>query len=401
VARAVFYNVPASGHINPSLPVVAELVAAGEEVVYYASAGYRRAVEATGASFRAYPGLPDDYFPAFGLDGTSPPRTAAVLAETAGRLVPWLVDEAAAVRPDYVLVDSMCCWGWLVAQALRLPTVVSSTFLTLTLPVVLREPAFAGVLTSLVRGLPHLPGFYRAWRPLAARFGVRPLRLDQLFAIPGDLTISYTSPVFQPGAGGSAGRTVFVGPSVGARVDQPEFPFGWLDGRPLVYASLGTVNYDNPAFFHTCIEAFSGGAYQLVLSVSKGDPRRLGRIPDHVLVRPAVPQLDLLARAALLVTHGGMNSVQEALLHEVPTIAVPHQPEQACVARQLARLGAGAMLPARRLSPQRLRSLAARMLHDEHLRRRVRQVAGSLREAGGAPRAAAEILAWSRRPAHS
>lgn len=397
MSTAIFYNIPASGHVNPSLPVVAELVAAGEDVVYYASAGFRRAVEATGARFRPYPGVPDDYFPAFDLDGTNPGRTAAVLATTAGQLVPGLIEQAQQIRPDYVLLDSMCCWGWLVARVLSVPTVVSSSFLLLTLPVVVREPTLARVLVSLVRGLPHVPGFRRAWRPLTRRHGVRPLRLDQMFAVPGDRTISYTSSVFQPGADRFDRRVAFVGPSVGPRADAPDFPFDWLDGRPLVYASLGTVDNAKPAFFGTVADAFSSGACQLVLSVgSRLDPRALGPLPDHVLVRPVVPQLDLLARAAVFITHGGMNSVQEALLHGVPVIAVPQQPEQACVARQLVRLRAGAMLSPRRLSAPRLRTLVERVLDDEGLRRCAVSVGDSLRAAGGHRRAAAEILALAR-----
>jgi MGT family glycosyltransferase len=397
VPTAIFYNIPASGHVNPTLPVVTELVRAGEEVVYYASAGYRRAVEATGARFRAYPDLPDDYFPAFDLDGTNPGRTAAVLAGTARTLVPGLVEEAAEIRPDYVMLDSMCCWGWLVAQTLNVPTLVSSTFLLLTLPVVVREPTLARVLLSLVRGLGQVPEFRRVWRPLALRYGVRPLRLDQMFAVPGDMTISYTSSIFQPGADRFGRRVSFVGPSVAPRADQPAFPFEWLDGRPLVYASLGTVNNAKPAFFRTCIEAFPNGTCQLVLSIgSRLDPQALGRLPDHILVRPVVPQLELLARAALFITHGGMNSVQEALLHGVPVIAVPQQPEQACVARQLVRLQAGAMLPSRRLSADRLRALAGRMLDDRRVRQGAASVGESLRAAGGHRRAAAEILALVR-----
>jgi MGT family glycosyltransferase len=397
VATAIVYNIPASGHVNPSLPVVVELVAAGETVVYHASAGYRRAVEATGARFRPYDGVPDDYFSAHRLDGTNPGRTAAVLAETAAALTPGLLAEARAVRPDYVVADSMCCWGWLIARVLGVPLVVSSTFLTLALPVVLREPTLAPVLVSLVRGAPHGPGFRRVWRPLARRYGLRPLRLDQMFAVPGDLVISYTSGVFQPGAARLGGRIVFAGPSVGPRADAPEFPFGWLDGRPLVYASLGTVNYGWLGFYRACIEAFGGGDWQLVCATgTRLDPAELPHDPAHVLLRSSVPQLELLARASLAVSHGGMNSVQESLLHGVPVIAVPQQPEQACVARQLVRLGAGARLPRGRVSGERLRALASD-LRDEQVRRAAAAVGETLRAAGGQRRAAAAILALGSR----
>lgn len=394
---AIFYNVPARGHVNPTLPVVSRLVGAGDRVHYYASAGYRDAVRATGAEFHPYPGLPDDYFPAAGLTGAQPVRTATVLAQTAASLVPALVEEAGHLDADYVLTDSLCPWGWLVARATGRPLVVSSTFLVLSLPVVLSQPAMAHVLFSVVRGLGGLPRFRRTWRPLARRFGVPPLRLDQFFAVPGDLVVNYTAELFQPAAHRVPARTVFVGPSVEPRVGEPEFPFDWLDGRPLVYASLGTIDNDDPGFYRACIEAFADPSVQLVMSIgSRLDEAELGTVPGHVLVRRTVPQLALLARARLLITHAGMNSVQEALLNGVPPIAVPHQPEQVCVARQVVALGAGAMLSPAKFSASRLRDTADRVLADGRVRRNAARVGAALAAAGGADRAAHEIMSFVR-----
>jgi UDP:flavonoid glycosyltransferase YjiC (YdhE family) len=48
----LFLNVPLHGHINPTLDLASELVARGNDVVYYASASFREKIEATGAEFR-------------------------------------------------------------------------------------------------------------------------------------------------------------------------------------------------------------------------------------------------------------------------------------------------------------------------------------------------------------
>ena len=45
MAKVIVFNVPASGHVNPSLPVVAELVRRGENVIYYLTEAYRRAAD--------------------------------------------------------------------------------------------------------------------------------------------------------------------------------------------------------------------------------------------------------------------------------------------------------------------------------------------------------------------
>jgi MGT family glycosyltransferase len=79
--------------------------------------------------------------------------------------------------------------------------------------------------------------------------------------------------------------------------------------KPLVYISLGTLFNAQPEFYRRALAAFAHGRYQVVLSVSCKTPiSSLGAIPSHVIVQPSVPQLDILQRAALFITHGGMNS---------------------------------------------------------------------------------------------
>jgi UDP:flavonoid glycosyltransferase YjiC (YdhE family) len=54
MAKYVFFNFPAYGHVNPTLAIAAELIARGEEVVYYLPERFRQTIEATGATFHPY-----------------------------------------------------------------------------------------------------------------------------------------------------------------------------------------------------------------------------------------------------------------------------------------------------------------------------------------------------------
>ncbi|WP_307102242.1 nucleotide disphospho-sugar-binding domain-containing protein [Arthrobacter globiformis] len=79
----------------------------------------------------------------------------------------------------------------------------------------------------------------------------------------------------------------------------------------------------------------------MVVSTGQTDPALLGPLPANVLASRFVPQLEVLARAALFVTHGGMNSVNEAMYAGVPMLVIPQGAEQPLVAGRVAESGAG------------------------------------------------------------
>src|SRR5438105_9544027 len=52
MSKVVFFNIPAYGHTYPTLPLVAELVRRGEQIVYYSSPAFQQAIEKAEAIFR-------------------------------------------------------------------------------------------------------------------------------------------------------------------------------------------------------------------------------------------------------------------------------------------------------------------------------------------------------------
>ncbi|HET9223404.1 MAG TPA: hypothetical protein VFO07_12915, partial [Roseiflexaceae bacterium] len=55
MSKIIYLTPPAHGHINPTLPVMRELVQRGDELICYNTAEFRPQIEQTGAIFRAYP----------------------------------------------------------------------------------------------------------------------------------------------------------------------------------------------------------------------------------------------------------------------------------------------------------------------------------------------------------
>jgi len=94
----------------------------------------------------------------------------------------------------------------------------------------------------------------------------------------------------------------------------------------------------------------------------------------------------------LFITHGGMGSVSEGLLHGVPLIVIPQTADQPFVAQRVKRLGAGYVLYRQPASPAELNRLVDAIVADDRLRRECSRIAESFREAGGYVRAADVIL---------
>lgn len=210
----------------------------------------------------------------------------------------------------------------------------------------------------------------------------------------GTITINYTSSVFQPSIETFSKTIKFVGPSIAPRVDTSGFPFDQLGTQPLIYISLGTVINQNQDFYRQSIQAFRDSDYQVVMSIGQNTSvAELGDIPANFIVRNFVPQLDILQRAALFITHAGLNSVHEGLYYNLPLVLVPQQVEQNYVAGRVEQLGAGVKLPNNQVTAQRLRELAVRVLSDPTYQQNAIKLGQSLRSAGGYKRAVSEIFA--------
>lgn len=126
---------------------------------------------------------------------------------------------------------------------------------------------------------------------------------------------------------------------------------------------MGTMYNADPDFYHLCFDAFGDSPFQIILSI--GDRLEEGLLrtpPDNFIVRRNVPQLEVLKRAALFITHGGMNSANEGILYHVPLIVLPQQADHYVVALRMQELGAGLVLDRVQATPETLRDMVNQVL---------------------------------------
>ena len=242
--KYIFFQVPATGHINPSLPITAELVRRGAEVLYYLPEAYRAKIAPTGAEFRPYDPIIERTFD--GLDGTHPALTLERLSGLCLAILPDILRVIEAEQPDVVLHDSMCGWGWIAAQASGVPSASSMALLMMTPGMVLRSGIVPSIVKYVASGFEHVRAYRANGETLRRTYGVKlPAAPFDFLNRTGTITLSYTTPDIQPNADRLGEGFRFVGPIIEPR-DDGDFPFEQLDGRPLIHISLGTLVNDRP-----------------------------------------------------------------------------------------------------------------------------------------------------------
>ncbi|MFB6364166.1 macrolide family glycosyltransferase [Paenibacillus elgii] len=392
MARILFMNGGAEGHVNPTVSVVRELIQRGNEVVYFTTEYFRERLEKVGAEVRTY-----DYhrfYEGFLKHDTHPLGRVNGLLEGAEALVPYVLEESKAKPFDYIVHDSMFGGGRLMAHLLKLPAINSCSSFAMT------AAYFNHFIKHLNDLVPSGPSeevqadFDRLAARLRRDYGYEIHSPYEAFLNPEPLTIVYTSQLFQPKREDFDDSYKFVGPSVSARLHgEPEMPE--LAGKSVIYISLGTEFNSNIDFYRSCFEAFGGSGNTIVMSVGrKTEIESLGAIPDNFIVRPYVPQLEVLQHARLFITHGGMNSTNEGLSHGLPLVLVPQGADQPRVAERVAELGAGVVLEKTEPTADLLRDTVNRVLETPSYREAAARVGESLRSAGGARQAADEIMKY-------
>ncbi len=184
----------------------------------------------------------------------------------------------------------------------------------------------------------------------------------------------------------------YVGPIRLPTGPKCDFPWDRLDSRPRIYASLGTLVNQHRRIYRIIAEACAGLKAQLVLSLGGGaEPGEYRDLPGDPIVVKFAPQRELLAGAALTITHAGLNTTLESLCEGVPLVAIPIAFEQPGIAARIRWTGTGDFLRPSRLSASGLRSVIEQVLSNPKYRDAARRMRDALHPVQGSTRVA-EII---------
>lgn len=395
MAKVLFFNSPMYGHVLPTLAIVQELVHRGEQVIYYLTDEFAQSIHAAGATFRRYESTMKNNRP----EG----RFSSFLAAECQYVLPQIIESVRREKPDYILYEDSCLWGRIVAHSFNVPIISCQSSLAVNkhfthIPNLLDISQGQADATAPFKLIIETLNDLAPLADLCATYHLpAPAQdMDSLFFHAEEFNVLFISRLLQPAGDTFDDRFVFVGPP-----EAPQYPTSDLLAPPffpalvlpVLYLSLGTIYNLQPDFYRLCFQAFGGQPWHVIVSTGKQvDWAELGLVPENVHLHRSVPQLAILQHTALFITHGGLNSIMEALYYGVPVVIIPQMPEQVITARRIVELGVGIMLDKNKLTVEVLQDAVQTLVQDVSLPARMKFVQEEVQASGGATHAVDAIL---------
>lgn len=374
--KFLIINYPGHGHVNPTIKLMKDLISLGNEVVCYCTEEFRYIVEKTGARFKSYSFtyIEDDEERD---DKYTPLENAINLAD--GILERVLKEKE---NFDVIIYDSVFSTGEDIAKRLNIKTTVAlyTTFAISKNMVSLVKKS--GKKSFLINGSSE--EFIRRTRAINEKYDIQ-LRamIDNVSDSRADYKIVFSSKYYQPFAEDFDESFLFLGPSIIERGEELDFEIEKKEGKILIYISQGTKDCKRVEFYRTTFRAFGDmERIDVILSVGKKiNIESLGKIPSNFRVYNYVPQLEVLKKADIFITHGGMNSSSEGLYHDIPLIMLPQFGDQLLVSKIVKDSGAGIMIPRIDVNESILREAVGEIMANESFKNNAKLIGKSLRAA--------------------
>lgn len=380
MARILFINAPAHGHVNPTLPLVSALVKAGHSVDYLITEEFREKVQYCGGNLIPFYRNTD-------IDSKNKLNFYKFIHGLFKEIN--IKIKELAPQYDVIFVGGMNPSIKDLEKDIKKPIIFCSA-------VFLQDEDTLKYHFKKSMGISNRLNFIilnSNFRKLLSKivisniFSIKVNDILTMFSPQSStLNVIFTSKYFQPLGESFNCKCLFIGPTPTISVKDNTFPINELrnSNKKIIYATLGTVFNRWTGFFESIIEAFNESEYLVVMSTgSKERIKEIGNIPKNFIVRDFVPQAEVLKYADLFIAHGGMGSVSDGMYLGVPMILVPLGADQFFNAYRLQELGAGKVLKKKEVTAENLRREAEFVMRSDKFKENVKKVQGSFINAGG------------------
>ena len=373
MARIAFLVDVEQGHIFSTFSLARKLKNRGHEVFYLGVADVEEMIRKQGMEFRP---LLKDLMPLGAVAKLraeylkDQQRHEKILFYIKPMLEGTMLDSVVKeIRPDVIIIGS-----FFEAIAIRYKYNVPVVMWNPTI----RKQSRAEACQSVIQVLIEVPDACDLVGVLASA-GVK----VRNFADVANLVLSIPELAFIPKAFELPDRVeddlvFYVGPEID--LERVEEQFVWDQLSPelsLIYCSLGSqfdIKHEaGRRFIKTVIDAVARRPeWQLLVSLgSRMEPEEFMPVPPHVHLSRWAPQLQVLSRANVMITHAGAGATKECIVNGVPMLAVPMMRDQFDCAERIVHHGLGLRADIERISAAEVASMLEQLLADESCRARV------------------------------
>lgn len=261
-----------------------------------------------------------------------------------------------AVRPDVIIVDHLAFSARLALQTSGIPyadvVLGHPTALPIAGEVYGCPPFWPSAFTPAADELAELRAlcdevsarFTAEWNRTARALDPSAPGTADAFAEHGDLVLYNYPAQLADGDGRALPPHAFLGSTRRVETVDDEVE-AWMSATPgFAYVSFGSFLSVRGDVLRRVAEALARIGMPAAIATGSTRADELGPVPDGWLVRDYLPQVRLLSAARLAVTHGGNNSVTEAIGQGVPLLVLPFSTDQFAGAAAIERTGLGTAL---------------------------------------------------------
>ena len=400
----IVFPFPDTGHINPLCCILKELIDSGKaKVICYGNNKIKSIIEKSGAEFKAFSHNPNEFAQSQGFKGPDIFRLLNSYVSNSYNNISHFAKLIETEKPDLIIYDEMAIYGKLTLLHLKHANDKSFT----VPPAVM----FKSTIVSLERKAPkftfwmyiqaiflHLRFLLLEWKYNFGVYNIFKFQREKK----EDMNIVCVFPEFQPNKDQVKGNHKFVGfcfkEDVRSLKVQDEKLNSVISSFPninpiqqddfrnirqsrkykLIYASLGTVFNNKENAFVTMIESFSClkdlHKYKMIIALGERMLERFQekikrneiKVPENVTLAAFTPQVEILKKADVFITHCGMGSANEAIYYAVPTVCIPIAVDQHSVAKRVAdELGLGIRLDLNELTADKIANAVMKVAEED------------------------------------
>lgn len=372
--KIFIHSIPASGHINPLTSIVERLVNTYKcTIIWYATIKFKNIIEKCGAEFKQLKGINDNgIIIELPLNERAFPFPFDQMASLFTTNKDMLLNDVRTLKPQLIIADGGASYSqWTLDIILKEEKII---------PLVIKfDSSFAiqsGVYPNetekqILFNVSNKQKIILAFTVIKTAFVTAYLSIKHgfKFGLPGlgtmdankdSIKIVAIFPELQPRHEQLSKNTIFIGCTVNDKLREniddeslnnilsrfnpsnPIYPRN--DSDKLIYISLGTM-VKNPELQMKILRAVSGFTrHTFVMSVGENYPNLKDKLQldSNILLLKTAPQIEILKRASLFITHCGMNSINESIYYGVPMICIPIGADQPLISHRICnQLGFG------------------------------------------------------------